>query len=113
QITKNNLRLLGLNEDKENDFLKELKKGSRESTPPPKTIKYLADYWTTPIISNRNNITEHKWTFVQRVVNGMYLVNSFIKQSYDTYNFSYSKNKRSSGIPVTGIGNCKTWKSAR
>ncbi|CAG8788380.1 7739_t:CDS:2, partial [Dentiscutata erythropus] len=47
---KNNLRLLGLNEDKENDFLKELKKGGRESTPPPKTIKYLVDCWMTPVV---------------------------------------------------------------
>lgn len=50
QITKNNLHLLGLNEDKENDFLKELKKGNRESTPPSKTIKYLADCWMTLIL---------------------------------------------------------------
>ncbi|CAG8651808.1 9325_t:CDS:2, partial [Scutellospora calospora] len=49
QITKNNLHLLGLNEDQENDFLKELKRGSQESTPPPKTIKYLANCWMTPI----------------------------------------------------------------
>ncbi|CAG8758492.1 11433_t:CDS:2, partial [Gigaspora margarita] len=39
----NNLYLLGLNEDNKNDFLKELRKGSRESTIPLQTIIYLAD----------------------------------------------------------------------